>query len=270
MFFFKPKPVVIEKNNIIIHTNRIKKNKAFDFFDVLELNGNNYLLNVFEDDKKAITYNIETLNSNPNLDNQYFHISVRIQANLGVIIDGVISSSKYKIPDLLNVGTEGVRFQPFYLSIAEFNNEIFYGKGLFERGLHFSGYITPSTVRLCCVCDICKESFNIQSYHAGYSDSQYFYSSDSSETLFVNHYELENMPYQLQETPIDLEKLKEVESKLSRPKNLSGEFKYYNPFRCPHCNYAYIDFEKYPEIRPYEYYGNSYINKNVEVFTKNL
>lgn len=270
MFFFKPKPVLIEKNNIIIHTNRIKKNKSFDFFDVLELNGSNYLLNFFEDDKKVMSYNIETLDSNPNLDNQYFHISVRIQANLGIISDGIISSSKYKVPDLLNEDSEGIRFQPFFLSISDSNNETFYGKGLFERGLHFSGYVTPSTVRLCCVCDSCKKPFTIQSYHAGNSESQYFYSSDSSETLFVSYYELENMPYQLQNTAINLEKLKEVESLLPKPKNSSGEFKYYNSFRCPHCNYAYIDFEKYPEIRPYEYYGNYYINKKIEVFTKQV
>jgi hypothetical protein len=115
------------------------------------------------------------------------------------------------------------------------------------------------------VCDVCRKSFNLQSFHAGFGNGQYFYSGDSSRTLFVGNADIEGMPVQLQKG-IDTDTLREVESKLPKPDNGSGPFKYYNPLRCPHCKSAYIDFEKYPEIRPSEYYGNTYSNQLTQGF----
>jgi glycosyltransferase involved in cell wall biosynthesis len=101
-----------------------------------------------------------------------------------------------------------------------------------------------------------------QALHAGFAKVQYFYSSDSSETLVVPYESIENLPNQLSSPENEIE-LREVESKLPKPSNNQGEFKYYNPLRCPFCQHPYIDFEKHKEIRPNEYYGNTYINQEV-------
>jgi hypothetical protein len=69
---------------------------------------------------------------------------------------------------------------------------------------------------------------------------------------------LGEVPSQLQKD-FDESKLKELESKL--PKTEDGKFEYYNSFKCPHCNYDYINFRKNKESRPYEYYVNYYINQ---------
>jgi hypothetical protein len=65
------------------------------------------------------------------------------------------------------------------------------------------------------------------------------------------------MPAQLQET-VDLTVLADVESKL--PKSSDGSFRYYNSFKCPHCLAPFIDFNKYKDMRPKEYYGNTLLN----------
>ena len=177
------------------------------------------------------------------------------------MIDGVISKSNNTFPKWDEEGYEAIRFQPFCLSDANECNQQLIGKGLFQRGLHFSGRITPTSVRNICVCDRCSQSFTIQHFHAGFSELQYFYSSNSYETLTVPYGAIDNMPVQLQ-THIDTLTLEIVEAKLPAPKNKPGTFKYYNSFKCPHCSASFIDFENYKEIRPQEYYGNTYINVN--------
>jgi hypothetical protein len=145
------------------------------------------------------------------------------------------------------------------LSNANENNLVLKGKGLFERGLHYSGTVTPSGVRCICTCDYCLESFTIQHFHAGFSEAQYFYSTNSKETLIVPYGSFKNMPVQLQKE-VDLLALQDIEAKLPLPSNGDGLFKYYNSFRCPHCFASFVDFTN-KEVRPMEYYGNTYINQ---------
>jgi len=68
------------------------------------------------------------------------------------------------------------------------------------------------------------------------------------------------MPRQLQEN-IEAQKLEIIEAELPKPSKNEGSFKYYNSLRCPHCLAPFIDFAKHKEIRPNEYYGNTYINE---------
>ena len=178
------------------------------------------------------------------------------------MIDGIISKSSTEFLDWKDKDYEAVRIQPFFLSNKKELNKALHGKGLFDRGLHFSGTVTPSGVRTICICDSCQLNFAIQHFHAGFAKVQYFYSSDSSETLVVPYESIENLPNQLS-SPENEIVLRELESKLPKPSNNQGEFKYYNPLRCPFCYHPYIDFEKYKEIRPNEYYGNTYINQEV-------
>lgn len=133
------------------------------------------------------------------------------------------------------------------------------GRGMIARGLHFPGYIDGKNVRLICICDHCKESFSVDFYHAGFSDAQYFYSSHSKETLMVSFSDIPKMPIHNQKE-IDENMLTELEKKL--PKTDDGQFKYYNPFCCPHCLAPFNNYEKFKEDRPNDYYAHFYLNKS--------
>jgi len=218
------------------------------------------IINVYENGELIKTFVIETLTENPDLTGQFFHICIRILESDAVMIDGIISKSRSEHPNWQDPNYEAIRLQPFFLSTAEksLSNQLI-GKGLFERGLHYLGTVTPTTVRVICICDNCDRSFTLQHFHAGFSESQYFYSNDSRQTLIVGYGEIENLPTQLQKD-IDIEIIAEIELKLPVPTAEGGSYKYYNPLRCPYCLSAYIDFEANKEIRPSEYYGNKYIN----------
>jgi hypothetical protein len=261
----KRKPITGNDTGIVLNLKDLANNLPVEVFSAIRLQGAVPTIPVFFNNDKVIEYCIEPLRLNPDLEGQFLHASIRVLENYAVMIDGLISKDSTGAPSLQDENAEAIRFQPFFLGPADANNQTLHGKGLFERGLHFSGVITPTNVRLSCVCNLCRKPFNLHSFHAGFSNGQYFYSADSSRTLFVRYGDIENMPGQLQKE-IDSKKLNTVESALPRPDNGSGPFKYYNPFRCPHCRAAYIDFETYPEIRPTEYYGNTYVNQNAQKF----
>ena len=105
---------------------------------------------VHEDGNLIRTYRIQTVTSNPDLNGQFFHSSIRILPNSAVMIDGIISRSKSSCLTWTDKGYEAVRLQPFYLSNKKEENDKLVGLGLFMRGLHFSGAVTPAGVR--CVC----------------------------------------------------------------------------------------------------------------------
>lgn len=214
---------------------------------------------VYEDADIIRKYRIQAIDINPDLSGQFFHSSIRILPNSAVMIDGIVSKSKGNHATSTEKGYEGVRFQPFYLSNKEEENERLVGLGLFMRGLHFSGTVTSSDIRCVCVCDNCNLSFTLQHFHAGFSEAQYFYSDDGKETLIIPYGAIENMPHQLQEI-IDPEMLKNVEAALPAPLFGRGKFLYYNPFPCLHCQAPFIDFGKNKAIRPGEYYGNTLVN----------
>ena len=80
------------------------------------------------------------------------------------MIDGVIDNSPVmKETELYKIN--GIRFQPVLLNSENNENPNFRGMGLFSRGLHFSGYVTTSNIRLCCICNECKKSFGIIPSH---------------------------------------------------------------------------------------------------------
>jgi len=239
---------IMISNDINLRNNNVEIRPIFKFEkDIPEIN-------IFEDNVLIKRFIIEPLNNNPNLKDQYFHSSIRVNANSSVQIDGYISKNPIK-----ENGGEGIRFQPFFLSDKLDLNKSLKGKGMFQRGFHYNGIISSGNIRLICICDECQKSFTVQFYHAGFSEVQYFYSSSSKETLLVSYNSnLGNVPHQLQ-TEIDESDLKVLESKL--PITSDGSFKYYNSFKCPHCNFDYINFRENKEIRPTEYYANFYINQ---------
>ena len=259
-FFSKRhKRINIVGNDIFIDNKSQNIGKGIDLEHIFSFTKPVPELNIFENNSLSRRFTIETLINNPDLTGQFLHSSIRILPNSAVVIDGIISSDRTKAPKWTESNYEAIRFQPFYLSNANYHNLQLIGKGLFDRGLHFSGTITPASVRNVCICDFCSQSFTIQHFHAGFSESQYFYSSDSKETLIVPYGAIENMPVQLQKE-IDQNIVDNVDSILPKPSNGEGSFNYYNPFRCPHCSNPYIDF-KGKLSRPNEYYGNFYINQ---------
>lgn len=182
-------------------------------------------------------------------------------------MDGLIYKDKI-LPDESSIQeAEGIRFQPVFLSDTKLEYKDFIGKGLFARGLHYSGRVTPGNVRSVCVCDYCMQSFSIKSFHSGFSDVYYFYSEDGIQTLIVSAWDFGGLPG-IYQTEVDMGKIKQVESQLPIPTVGTGRYKYYNSFCCPHCKKPYIDFERYPEKRPGEYYGNVHINQEIQSYSK--
>jgi hypothetical protein len=115
------------------------------------------------------------------------HISVRVHVSKACQADCVVGDSPtFDASALAHGKATGVRFQPFFLSGATVSNTELAGKGLFRRGLHFSGSVTPGNILLSCECDKCRRSFLIRSYHAGFSNSGYFYSGSGKYTLTVS------------------------------------------------------------------------------------
>ncbi len=192
----------------------------------------------------------------------WLHLSIRVHQNLACQVDCLVGKTeKDNEGDFAKGEIEGIRFQPFMISgSTSITDET--GKGLFQRGLHFSGTITPSNLSLSCICDNCQKSFRIKSFHAGFSNLSYFYSESGSQTLVVSSY-VDGAPPAMGKP--DLEKLAILEANLPKAKD-GTSFKYQNSFRCPHCGSAYIDFERFPEQREIEYYGNYFYGDEIKKF----
>jgi hypothetical protein len=190
----------------------------------------------------------------------WYHFSVRVHPNLACQVDCVVTDAQEYNPNAFSKDQAiGIRFQPFFLSGAQIKNEELYGKGLFARGLHFSGSVTSGNVVLSCTCDRCKRSFQIHSYHAGFSNSGYFYSDSGKYTIAVSD-RVPGCPAALSKP--NAKELAALEAALPLAPD-GTHFKYSNPFRCCHCSAPYIDFEKHLEDRPQEYYGNYFVGSEL-------
>lgn len=194
----------------------------------------------------------------------WLHLSVRVHQNLACQADCAISQSPtLGASDLREGKAAGIRFQPFFLAGSASSDASLIGRGLFARGLHFPGSVTPGNVTLSCLCDVCDRSFPIQSFHSGFSDSSYFYSESGAFTLVVNS-RADGAPTPLS-TP-DATSLGRFEASLPAAPD-GTRYAYLNPFRCPHCGAAFIDFRAHPEQRPGEYYGNHFPGTPLQRFT---
>ena len=252
------KRIKVDNNNIYINNlDEALRNTSFEITPVIKFNESSPEITIFEDNKLVRKFIIEPLTSKPPLKGRYFHSSIRVNSNSSVQIDGIISDSE----STYDVMGEGIRFQPFFLSDNEEDNQKLKGLGMFDRGLHYQGLVTPSNVRLVCTCNECSKSFGVEFIHAGFAEVQYFYSSNSKETLIVPYdNKLSPVPHQTQKD-FDENLLIEIESKL--PTTIDGKFEYYNSFKCPHCFADFINFRNNKELRQKEYYANYYINNNL-------
>ncbi|WP_076073095.1 hypothetical protein [Sphingomonas montana] len=181
----------------------------------------------------------------------WLHLSVRVHAGFGCQADAVIVHTETHAAGApLGEGEVGVRFQPFFLAGAA-NVPDLAGHGLFARGLHFRGIVTPGTVLLSCACDACHRTFLVRSIHAGFAEQAYFYSASGTYTLLVDG-RVAGAPVPL--APPDPVLLATLETALP-PAPDGTRFAYLNPFRCPHCRASYLDFAANPGEREGEYYA---------------
>lgn len=186
----------------------------------------------------------------------WLHLSVRVHPSLALQADCVISKSKkFEPEDFKNGQNIGIRFQPSFIAEKSSMNEQFIGKGLFARGLAFSGTVTPGNLLLSCLCDKCLESFLVQTYHSGFSEMGYFYSESGKDTLLISS-RIPGVPSAL--ASVEASALNELESRLPLASDKS-HFKYLNSFRCPDCNAPYIDFQQFPDLRASEYYAICFV-----------
>ncbi len=260
------KPIAFKGNTIFIKNKLLDRKVPYERKYTMEFNESIPTIYIEEDGKRIANFIVEPIKENPDLSGQYIHLYTSVTKDFIFMMDGIITKNS-NLPDLNKKRDfEGVRFQPLFLANCKLNIES-EGKGLFDRGLHYSGQVTPGNVRLVCICDFCKKSFSISSFHTGFSESQYFYSEDGLQTLVVNLWDVKGVPGPLA-SGVDVDRLKQVEKTLPKPTYGKGRYKYYNSFRCPHCQKPYIDFEKFPELRTKEYYGNVFINKEAQVYRK--
>lgn len=206
-------------------------------------------LNFIDSNNLKISFDLSSLN----LDHvRFIHFSVRISQHFAVQPDALLSQTASVAPDAFSKGeVNAIRFQPFFLPEFPGAPPVLKGCGLLKRGLHYSGWITPGNVSLMCICDDCKRTFRVQSYHAGFSNLAYFYCSNGPHLLTLSD-RIEGAPPLLAKP--DLAALQKLEGQLPACTVCGGNFRYLNSFRCPYCSAAYISFA---EGRESEYYCNT-------------
>jgi hypothetical protein len=193
---------------------------------------------------------------------RYFHMSIRVGPSFAVQPDGILTEKKNQDAQAAyKDGAKGLRFQPFLLPESSGNPSDLVGRGLFCRGLHFSGTVTPGNLSLMCTCDKCRQGFRLQSFHAGFSNMVYFYCSGGAHTLTASSYEDDAPPVLGKADP---EALSRFESHLPACSECGGSFRYFNPLLCPHCKEPFIDFNSHPEEREREYYGNYVYGRSLQ------
>jgi hypothetical protein len=180
----------------------------------------------------------------------WLHLEVFVGRNLTCQANAIASPRNIRAPDERISDDEiAVRIQPLFLAGAYAVQDLT-GKGLFSRGLHFSGTTTPSNILLSCRCDACGKPFLGKSNHTGWLDQTYFYSESGRFTLITD---IRVGVAERGKTEPDYASMEALEKALPSAPD-GSKFSYSNPFRCPHCAAAYIDFEKYPDLHDREYY----------------
>lgn len=237
--------------------------QASEYRHVFALGEPQPIIRVLEGSVLRRQYRLETLNTNPDLSGQYLHASIRLSPTGILQIEGILSPDPDHYPTWQEPGFEAIRLQPFFLRAPQDESLRLPGAGLLQRGLHHTNQLTPTKLRLVCVCDYCQQSFNVQHLHAGQARGLYFYSDDSQQTLFVPTSRLLPLPSpsQLRAQPA---LLRQLEAQLPAPTYGGGAYRYYNPFRCPYCRAGFVDFHGNPFRRAQEQYGCYLLNHAVQ------
>lgn len=242
------KEIRINGNDIFLSSKYVIK-KTIAIHPVIPLHKNSRKINVWLDENPYLSFELDfTKFCEDSM--EFIHLEIRINTNLSVQIEGLLSENEDSFLDT----NPAFRFQPFYLNklpvMAEGNNS-------FEIGLNYNGYITPGNVRFVCVCEKCRESFNLDKWHCGFSETNFAYSSTCKEVALI-----ERRDYSAISIKTDEDILK-FNNHL--PPSSDGEFLYLNPLRCPNCSDIFFDYQKNPESRKREYYGLHYVGQKIVI-----
>lgn len=83
---------------------------------------------------------------------RFLHMSIRVSSTYAVQSDAILTETRNEDPrETFNRGSKGLRFQPFFLPESPSNAAVLVGRGLFYRGLHFAGTVSPGNLSLMCV-----------------------------------------------------------------------------------------------------------------------
>jgi len=255
-------------SRIDLDTTRFDADTNLEVFGVLALHGERPQVNVCVNGELLAGYRIDPCRNSDDYRGLFLHCCVRILPGLGLMVDGLFSFDRNDENRHPSDSLRGIRFQPLKLEGAAIPNSELFGRGMFARGLHFPGRVTPGDIRVVCLCDQCREPFTLEHHHTGFSDAQYFYCETGIHTLLVNLGDLEGCPPPRAQD-IDEQVLRGVEARLPPCADCGKPFRYHNPLRCRACGAPFIDFEKHPEIRSTEYYAQILSGTKPQKFAPN-
>jgi len=193
-------------------------------------------------------------------------LSIRVSRAGAFQVDCLLGRDSIPTPSEFFEGKVlGLRLQPILLPDTSTAQVLAKGQGMFARGLHYPGILTRSNVSLLCICDDCRKSFRLQPFHSGFGQSEYFYCETGTHTLMLDSTILSSLN---ESTTGGLRnRSSDLERHLPPCDICQNSFRYLNPLRCPRCHAPYIDFERYPDIRPQEYYGNFFYGTRLQVLS---
>ncbi len=192
------------------------------------------------------------------------YFSITIGKGLTCQADAILMKKEGDAPEAFAAGrADGLRLQPFYLPGCHSRPSELVGRGLFFRGLHYSGTVTPGNVSLSCICDVCDAAFGCnRSTQASVDRHIFIAATDRIRLRSARH--TEGAPPASGKA--DPESLAALETRLPACSHCGGTFAYLNSFRCPHCAAPYIDFGRFPSEREIEYYGNYLYGEELQRF----
>lgn len=189
---------------------------------------------------------------------EYLHLNIRLPHSrasgiFNVQVDGVLSDDGDSDAAYAQFNTgecQGVRFAPFNLPESTKPPRPA-GLNLHERGLHYPGTTTPTSVSLSCVCDHCGKSFRLKSYRCAYNRGSisFVYCAAGTHALLFNKViagSTNEGASRIEGRGREPETVVTFEAGLPPCAHSGKAFAYKHSFRCPHCSEPYLDYENPP------------------------
>ena len=235
-------PVSIQESTIMLDSKAIRAwfllNPQFRIRRAILLSGQSPVIHLSEDGANIRDYLLET-DPDMDLSGTYFHVLAALTLS-GLYhepllqVSGVISSSP-EAKDTVAWDDIIYRFEVYIPTAgkhAEEYRRLLEGASLEEKALFFRGSSTHGNVILLGICSSCRRSFAFRTLDFAALEALPAYSDDG----------------------LDVAAFSVAESRLAaedpRWSAAFGEkqFRFANPFRCPHCGHPYLDYLKYPRI----------------------
>ena len=199
---------------------------------VVKLSGKCNIFQIYENNSLRREFELGTVEGE-DFSGKYFHLALRIHTSNTycgpvhlVQTDGFISDTpEDKQMQLSDIGYRMECF-PLHSSAEEqYMCDQIIDRDLENKGLRYPGVTTPLNVRLIGWCPSCQRSFTFLSYALYNAQEEVAYSDDGLDVCGIEEYEIDKENW-----------ARTADGKI---------FRYYNPFRCPHCGKPYIDYKKH-------------------------